>query len=75
MAHRRARLAFRGLKPYDVEQADVFFGRERDIDRGRERLLMAAARGTAFLLVTGPSGAGKSSLVRGGICRKTDATG
>jgi tetratricopeptide (TPR) repeat protein len=58
---------FRGLEPYEPQHADVFFGRAREIDRGRERLLAAAAGGTAFLLIMGPSGAGKSSLARAGL--------
>jgi WD40 repeat protein len=58
---------FRGLEPYEPGHAEVFFGREREIDRGRERLLAAAAAGTGFLLVMGTSGVGKSSLVRAGL--------
>jgi WD40 repeat protein len=52
-----------------------FFGREREIDQGRERLLKAAADGTAFLLVLGPSGAGKSSLVRAGLVTRLTRPG
>ncbi len=58
---------YRGLEPYEPEHREVFFGREREIDRGRERLLAAASRGVGFLLVMGPSGAGKSSLARAGL--------
>jgi tetratricopeptide (TPR) repeat protein len=58
---------FLGLEPYEALHADVYFGREREIERGRERLLAASAGGTGFLLVMGPSGAGKSSLVRAGL--------
>jgi hypothetical protein len=58
---------FLGLEPYEAVHANVYFGREREIERGRERLLAASAGGTGFLLVTGPSGAGKSSLVRAGL--------
>jgi len=61
---------FRGLELFEPKHADVFFGREREIDQGRERLWNAAGDGTACLLVVGPSGAGKSSLVRAGlVCR------
>jgi tetratricopeptide (TPR) repeat protein len=66
---------FPGLEPYDPLHADVFFGREREIGRGRERLLAASAGGTAFLLVIGPSGAGKSSLVRAGLVPRLTRAG
>src|SRR5262249_15555416 len=66
---------FRGLQPFEPQHADVFFGREREIDQGRERLLKAAASGTAFLLVVGPSGAGKSSLVRAGLVSRLTRPG
>ena len=66
---------FRGLEPYDPEHREVFFGREREIDRGRERLLAAATRGIRFLLVMGPSGAGKSSLARAGLATRLTQPG
>src|SRR5262249_28737576 len=66
---------FRGLEPYEPEHYDVFFGREREIDRGRERLLTAASRGTGFLLILGPSGAGKSSLARAGLAPRLSRAG
>jgi WD40 repeat protein len=66
---------FRGLEPYEPGHAEVFFGREREIDRGRERLLAAAMGGTAFLLVMGPSGVGKSSLVRAGLVTRLTQPG
>jgi DNA-binding SARP family transcriptional activator/WD40 repeat protein len=51
-----------GLLPYDVDDAEAFFGRERDVEACLERL------GTVSLLaVVGPSGCGKSSLVRAGL--------
>ena len=58
---------FRGLKPFFEEHADVFFGRRREIEHLRERLIDAAARRCPFLLVVGMSGSGKSSLVRAGL--------
>lgn len=66
---------FRGLQPYEPEHADVFFGREREIDRGRDRLLAAATSGTGFLLVMGPSGVGKSSIVRAGLATRLTQPG
>ena len=53
---------YRGLVPYDVGDADAFFGRD-----GRGRGLPAAARRGGVLAVVGPSGSGKSSLVRAGV--------
>jgi hypothetical protein len=66
---------FRGLEPFETEHADVFFGRNREVDRGRERLLDAAARGTACLFIVGPSGAGKSSLARAGLVMRLTQPG
>jgi ABC-type glycerol-3-phosphate transport system substrate-binding protein/DNA-binding SARP family transcriptional activator len=51
-----------GLVPYDVADAEAFFGREREI----EQCLQTLGR-TGVLAVVGPSGSGKSSLVRAGI--------
>ena len=48
--------------PYDVEDEEGFFGRDRDIRLCRERL-----DEEGVLAVLGPSGSGKSSLVRAGI--------
>ena len=66
---------FRGLEPYEPQHREVFFGRDRDTDRGRERLLAAAAGGSAFMLVLGASGAGKSSLVRAGLATRLTQPG
>jgi WD40 repeat protein/DNA-binding SARP family transcriptional activator len=51
-----------GLMPYDVDDSEGFFGRDRDIRLSRERLEVEGV-----LAVLGPSGSGKSSLVRAGI--------
>ncbi|MFP6684603.1 MAG: serine/threonine-protein kinase, partial [Polyangiaceae bacterium] len=53
---------FRGLQPFTERDAQLFFGRDVEIDRFIERL-----RQQAVLPVVGPSGAGKSSLVRAGV--------
>lgn len=67
---------YRGLKPYDVEHAPIFFGRRREVERARARLIANAIGGTRFLLIHGPSGSGKSSLARAGlIARLGDPTG
>ncbi|MEN8131734.1 MAG: ATP-binding protein [Pseudomonadota bacterium] len=51
-----------GLRSFQFEDADIFFGREDDISRIRRRLLEYR-----MIVVTGPSGSGKSSLVAAGI--------
>jgi WD40 repeat protein/DNA-binding SARP family transcriptional activator/CHASE3 domain sensor protein len=56
------RSPYLGLVPYDIDDADGFFGRDAEIARCR-----AALAGTGVLAVLGPSGSGKSSLVRAGI--------
>src|SRR5271166_7093793 len=52
-----------GLKAFDVDQAAVFFGRERAEREITEALVRHAGEGCAFMLVLGASGSGKSSLV------------
>jgi AAA ATPase domain len=66
---------FRGLAPYEAQHAEVFFGRDREIDLGRQRLITAAAAGTGFLLIMGPSGSGKSSLARAGLAPRLTQPG
>jgi WD40 repeat protein/DNA-binding SARP family transcriptional activator len=51
-----------GLVPYDVGDADGFFGRDADVSECLRRLAEAGV-----LAVVGPSGSGKSSVVRAGI--------
>ncbi|TCC61303.1 hypothetical protein E0H73_18895 [Kribbella pittospori] len=51
-----------GLKPYDVDDADTFFGRDSDIAACLRRL-----GDVSVLAVAGPSGCGKSSLIRAGV--------
>jgi WD40 repeat protein len=53
---------FPGLRPFMHEEADLFFGRDRQSDELVRRL--ARKR---FLAVLGTSGSGKSSLVRAGL--------
>ena len=51
-----------GLRPYGVEDADWFFGREADVAGCLEILGR-----TSVLALVGPSGSGKSSLLRAGL--------
>ena len=51
-----------GLVHYDVDDADLFFGRDADVVACARRLA-----DVGVVTVIGPSGSGKSSLVRAGI--------
>ena len=51
-----------GLRPFDENESDLFFGREEQTDE----LLTRLGR-SRFVAVVGTSGSGKSSLVRAGL--------
>jgi WD40 repeat protein/class 3 adenylate cyclase len=51
-----------GLQAYDERHAELFFGRDGDIQRLLEQL-----KGNRFLAIVAPSGTGKSSLARAGL--------
>jgi WD40 repeat protein len=53
---------FPGLRPFQTDEAHLFYGRQQQVDELLER--MAKHR---FLGVVGTSGSGKSSLVRAGL--------
>ncbi|MBA3393851.1 MAG: protein kinase [Deltaproteobacteria bacterium] len=53
---------YRGLSAFTAGDADLFFGREREIEAFVNRL-----RTQPLLAVVGPSGAGKSSFVQAGV--------
>jgi WD40 repeat protein len=61
---------YRGLVPYDLDDDESYFGRDREIDICLQRLT-----GSPLLAVVGPSGCGKSSLVRAGIASRLRRTG
>ena len=53
---------YMGLVPYDVDDAEGFFGRDAEVADCLSRL-----SATGVLVVVGPSGSGKSSLIRAGV--------
>jgi tetratricopeptide (TPR) repeat protein len=53
---------FPGLRPFETEEYNLFFGREGQADE-----LLARLGRTRFLAVVGTSGSGKSSLIRAGL--------
>jgi WD40 repeat protein/class 3 adenylate cyclase len=53
---------FKGLAPFQSDDAEFYFGRERLIAE-----LVARLVGATFLALVGPSGSGKSSAVRAGL--------
>ncbi len=53
---------FKGLASFDVDDAEVFFGRERLVAE-----LVARLAGAPLMAVVGPSGSGKSSALRAGL--------
>jgi tetratricopeptide (TPR) repeat protein len=62
---------FRGLEAFGPADEEIFFGRDREVERALERLgRTLATSGCAFLLLVGDSGSGKSSLARAGIVPK-----
>jgi formylglycine-generating enzyme required for sulfatase activity len=61
----RPRGPYPGLRPFEIDEWSVFFGRERMIDEVIDRL--AAHH---LVMIHGSSGSGKSSLVRAGVLPK-----
>jgi WD40 repeat protein/DNA-binding SARP family transcriptional activator len=53
---------FKGLASFDVDDADVFFGRERLVAE-----MVARIVGAPLVGIVGPSGSGKSSALRAGL--------
>ena len=53
---------YQGLAVYDIDDADLFFGRDADVAACLDRLTRVR-----MLVLAGPSGCGKSSLGRAGV--------
>ena len=62
------RQPYPGLRPFEPDEADLFFGREQHVDA-----LLARLSASHFVAVVGESGAGKSSLVRAGLLPALEA--
>ena len=54
-----------GLRSFEVNEFESFFGRDRQIDE-----LLARLQENRFVAVLGLSGSGKSSLVRAGLIHR-----
>lgn len=61
-SHTEVRRPYPGLRPFEPDEAPIFFGRDTHVDR-----LLEILKQRRFLAVIGPSGCGKSSLVRAGL--------
>jgi hypothetical protein len=59
---RAAHCPWQGLKSYDVDDTERFFGRDRDVQSCLDLLGT-----TSFAAIVGPSGSGKSSIMRAGV--------
>ena len=58
---------FPGLRAFEANDANVFFGRGEQVDTLLNRISKQIQFGRAFCLVLGPSGTGKSSLINAGV--------
>ncbi len=66
--HDPGRAPYRGLRPFEAEDAGIFFGRDGPIVIGLDMLRgLREAPPPRLLVVLGASGAGKSSFMRAGL--------
>ena len=65
---------YRGLRAFEEQDAELFFGREAATAQVLERMSQHVA-GPGLLVVSGVSGAGKSSLLRAGVLPRVRACG
>ena len=61
---------YRGLDAFGPDDAELFFGREADVDQLVER-----ARPGAVVAISGPSGSGKSSVLLAGVLPRLTSRG
>ncbi|AUH40496.1 nSTAND1 domain-containing NTPase [Streptomyces sp. CMB-StM0423] len=62
---------FRGLAPFQEQDADVYFGRDGDV----ERVVTALCGADTAVTLYGPSGCGKSSLALAGVAPRMRQAG
>jgi WD40 repeat protein len=60
---------YRGLMPYTEDDAEFFFGRDRDA-----RLIIDNLKAYRITVLYGPSGVGKSSVLRAGVLKRMNDT-
>src|SRR6516162_3199019 len=65
---------YRGLRAFEEQDAELFFGREAAAAQVLERMSRHVA-GPGLLVVSGVSGAGKSSLLQAGVLPRVRACG
>ncbi len=69
---------YRGLSAFDVEHAELFFGRSVHVDRIMRQLAELVGPGgkgkCRIVAILGPSGNGKSSVVRAGVVARLQKT-
>jgi PAS domain S-box-containing protein len=63
-------IPYRGLEPFEKEQAEFFFGRNQVVENIWKVLDLSN-----FVAVIGPSGSGKSSVIRAGLAPWLEASG
>ncbi|XXS76909.1 AAA family ATPase [Sorangium sp. So ce131] len=66
---------FPGLEFFDEDRANLFFGRDAEINEALQRLGDTGDTHRRWLQIDGPSGAGKSSLARAGLVPRVQQGG
>lgn len=61
-----------GLEPFSGEQAELFFGRQTEIQDVLARIERARAGERRWIQIEGPSGVGKTSLVQAGVLTRLE---